>query len=319
MPLPFDAAFWPIGLQLGAFEIHWPDMSVSLALAIVATLGYLFGRRNRESSLIEKQSRREARRAQLVARELERVAATVRKGVLRHQTSLNRFRDRLAHLGASEEEASFKELCREAEAMVGPTLRLAGLLADAYDQIRQQTAHLMTFTELRTDPLTGASNRRGMDEALNNQLAMSARYKTQFSIVLLDIDHFKKINDEQGHLQGDRILQKTARVIDEAIRETDVLARFGGEEFMIILPQTDLAGAGVFGERVRTRIAEQLPVTTSGGVATVAPGDTAETLLARADAALYRAKSAGRNRIFYHNGSDIAPINVPETASVPSA
>jgi diguanylate cyclase (GGDEF)-like protein len=269
----------------------------------------LFGRQNRErATTVIEQSRRELRRARLVAQELERIALGVRKDLAAHQMCVNRFKERVRRLSAEQAEAAWKELCNEAESVLEPTLKLAGQVADAYEQLRQQTAHLMTFTELRTDPLTGVSNRRALDETLTNQFALKTRYGSKFSVALFDIDHFKKVNDEHGHVHGDRILQDAARTIDEATRETDVLARYGGEEFLVILPETDLQGACVFAERVRASIAERLPITISGGVAAAIDGDAPDTLVARADAALYQAKTAGRNRICVHTGQGLEPV-----------
>ena len=304
---------WLAGLQLNQLHIPLP-----LALAVVATLGYLFGRRNRPvaSALLE-QSRRELRRARLVAQELERIALGIRKDLARHQASVNQFKDRVRRLSGEQTEAAWKDLCGEAEAVLKPTLKLAGQVADAYEQIRQQTAHLMTFTELRTDPLTGVSNRRALDETLANQFALKNRYGSKFSVVLFDIDHFKQVNDELGRVQGDRILQSTARAIDDAVRETDVLARYGGEEFLVILPETDLAGASIFAERVRANIQEHLPITVSGGVAAALDGDVPDTLVARADAALYQAKTAGRNRVYLHTEKGLEPVAEGVVAPTP--
>ena len=98
----------------------------------------------------------------------------------------------------------------------------------------------MTFTEVRTDPLTGVSNRRALDETLESMFAMMHRYEHPFSVVLLDIDNFKQINDEQGHLYGDRMLKAVSRLLDDNVRDTDMVARYGGEEFVIVMPQTTL-------------------------------------------------------------------------------
>ena len=100
------------------------------------------------------------------------------------------------------------------------------------------------------------------------------------------------------------MLSQLARLIDESVRETDVVARYGGEEFIVIMPETDLPGGTTFAERLRTRIAAEMPLTVSGGVAEALDGDSHESLIARADAALYSAKSAGRNCIFRHTGSE---------------
>jgi diguanylate cyclase (GGDEF)-like protein len=197
---------------------------------------------------------------------------------------------------------------------------MASQLAAAYDELRQQCAQLMSFTEVRTDPLTGVSNRRALDEALAGLISLLNRYESGVAIVILDIDHFKKLNDEQGHLYGDEILTGVARLMDENVRDTDQVARYGGEEFVILMPYTNLAGAAQFANRLRERLATALPVTISAGVAVAASGDTPQTLVARADAALYLAKQQGRNRSCVHDGQRIASfaefahfaINLPE-------
>jgi diguanylate cyclase len=294
---------------LGSLDIWSLRLPTPVALAAVATLGYLFGRRTRGSGDdIAARSRRELRRAQGVARELERIAWIVRRNLAKHHSSLAKFKQRVADLRTREEDAGWKDLCREASEILTPTLRLASQIACAYDEIRQQSNHLMAFTEARTDPLTGVSNRRGLDEALAAQLAIMQRYETGFAVTIFDIDHFKNINDEQGHLQGDRILQKVARLLDEAARETDVVARYGGEEFVVIMPRTGMEGASVFAERFRAQIGVELPLTVSGGVTVALDGDTPEAVMSRADAAMYRAKAAGRNCVFRHDGERIDTV-----------
>lgn len=294
-------------MEFWSFSIPAP-----VALAVVATLGYLVGRRRPtpENDLVAR-SRRELRRAKAVARELEKIAWMVRRNLARHHTSLSRFKQRVGQLSHQQQEAAWKDLCREASEMLTPTLRLAAQIASAYDQIRQQTNHLMAFTEVRTDPLTGISNRRAFDEAIVAQFALMNRYKVRFSVSIFDIDHFKRVNDEHGHLHGDQTLQKVARLLDESVRETDVLVRYGGEEFVVVMPQTGLDGACIFAERLRNRIEQETSITVSGGVAEALDGDTPETLMARADAALYAAKSGGRNTVRRHTGEDVEALLEP--------
>lgn len=278
-------------------------LSTPVAMALVALIGYLVGRRGKaEQNELMQRSHRELRRAQMVAAELERIACEVRQSLRKHHASLDRFKDRVGKLNQDEKSAAWQNLCQEAEDMLKPTLNLASQIADAYEQIRQQSAHLMTFTETRTDPLTGVKNRRALDDILATQFAMVNRYGLRFSVALFDIDHFKQVNDEFGHLRGDQILREVAKLFDETVRETDVVARFGGEEFVIVMPQTDLTGALLVAERVRQAIQQQTIVTVSGGLAAALEGDNAESLLARADACLYSAKTAGRNCIHRHRG-----------------
>jgi diguanylate cyclase len=284
-----------------------------VALAVIAAVGYLVSRRTRsETTDMVVRSRRELKRAQAVAAELEKIAWTVRKSLATHHDSVSHFKERVSSLSDQHENAAWKDLCREAEDILRPTLQLATQIAAAYDEIRQQSANLMTFTEVRTDPLTGVSNRRGLDDGLSTQFAMLTRYGTPFSVVMFDIDHFKRVNDELGHLHGDRALQELAQLFDESIRETDILARYGGEEFVVVMPHTDIEGACIFAERLRARVESRSTITVSGGAATAHEGDTPDQLIARADTALYAAKSAGRNRVFWCNGQNPEPLTAEQ-------
>lgn len=302
---------------LGGIDVWAFRLPVPIALALVACLGYWVGRRQRSSPRPEAAtSQRELRRAQNVAKELEKIAWRVRRDLARHHASVTKFKLRVGQLSSQQQDAAWRELCQEADEMLSSTLQLATLIASAHDQLRQQTNHLMTFTEVRVDALTGVANRRGLDDAMVAQFAMFSRYGQPFSVALFDIDHFKRVNDEQGHLQGDLMLQRVAKLLDEAVRETDTVARYGGEEFVVVMPQTGLDGASVFAERFRALAAARTPLTLSGGVACALDGDTPDTLLARADAALYAAKSAGRNCVFRHTGEQIESIYEPAPATV---
>ena len=153
-----------------------------------------------------------------------------------------------------------------------------------------------------TDRLTGLFNRRKLDEILDDELIRSRRYAFAFSLVMVDIDHFKLINDGHGHPIGDAVLVAIADLLKQRTRDADAVARFGGEEFMIVCRHSSQEGAIAIAEKIRLEIAGHAfpvvgQVTASFGVATYRDGDSVETLLARADAALYRAKAAGRNRV----------------------
>jgi diguanylate cyclase (GGDEF)-like protein len=286
-----------------SFHLTPVPIQIQVLLIFVAGIGFLFGRKSKKTDEAGRgRSRRELRRAQLVAAELEKIAWELRKALVNHHTSVSKFREKVGRLDVQAQDAAWKDLCREAEEILRPTLRLAAQISHAHDEIRQQSAHLMTFTEVRTDPLTGVNNRRGLDDAMGSQLALLNRYGTRFAIAMFDIDHFKKMNDVQGHLYGDQMLSQLARLIDETVRETDVVARYGGEEFLVVMPETDLAGAATFADRLRARIANEMPLTVSGGAAEALDGDTDASIIARADAALYSAKSAGRNCVFSHSG-----------------
>jgi hypothetical protein len=174
-------------MDLGNFHIPLP-----LALAVVAAIGYLIGRNKRTlPDDIVKRSLLELKRARMVATELEKITLTVRKSLSQHNSSVLKFKERVNRMGKLHQETAWKELCREADEILKPTLQLASQIANAYDEIRQQSAKLMSFTEVRTDPLTGIKNRRGMDDAFAAQFALFTRYDTPFSVAIFDIDNFK--------------------------------------------------------------------------------------------------------------------------------
>jgi diguanylate cyclase len=278
------------------------SFSATVALAAVATLGYLVGRRRAVGSAKNRDhNRHEIARAMAVARELESIAYRLGKALDAHIPAVLKFNARLKRAEGSSGIA-WHELCDRADELLKPALRLSNEISHAYAEILQQMTHLATFAELRTDPLTGISNRRAFDESLESFLSQQNRYETFFSVAMLDIDFFKRVNDEHGHLHGDRVLQDLAQLLRACVRDCDMLARYGGEEFVILMPQTELPGACNFGERIRAAIEEQLSVTVSIGLATSIAGDTASTLLSRADSALYLAKGAGRNCVYFHEG-----------------
>jgi len=293
-----------------------------VAMALIALIGYFLGKRNyRPVSSEQVYARRELKRAKAIVKQLEEISREVRRNLASHQSSIAHFKERIVLMSAQGDDTgeSWQTLCEEAERMLSPTMRLSAQIANAYDEVRQQANLLMTFTESRTDPLTGLSNRRALDDSLESLFAMKDRYELTFSLCILDVDHFKRINDEYGHLEGDRVLQEVASMIDNCVRETDVVTRYGGEEFVILMPSTDLAGALIFTERVREAVEQRLRVTVSGGVAQASSTDEPQTLLARADAALYRAKSRGRNCIYCHNGDAVQehPATDPAAADLP--
>jgi diguanylate cyclase (GGDEF)-like protein len=155
------------------------------------------------------------------------------------------------------------------------------------------------------DPLTGLYNQRYFWEVLRDEVNRGQRYQIPLSLLFLDLDHFKEVNDTYGHAVGDEVLQAVSRLIETSIRQSDQLFRYGGEEFAIICPQSSQAQAYHLAERLRSRLAEEplklsdrsLPVTMSIGVASLMGAMTATEILQRAGAALYRAKQEGRNRV----------------------
>ncbi len=172
------------------------------------------------------------------------------------------------------------------------------ILAIVRDFTKQRQAEKMA----ETDSLTSIYNRRKFFELLDQEIRRVERYNRFLSVVLLDIDHFKKVNDIYGHDAGDYVLKRMTRLIRKDIRITDTFARYGGEEFVLILPETNLEGAKIQIERVRKIIekasfAKVGHITISAGIAEFIEGDTRKSLVKRADEALYLAKKEGRNRV----------------------
>ena len=169
-----------------------------------------------------------------------------------------------------------------------------------------------------TDGLTGLFNHAYLIQALKREVLRARRHDLKLSLAMFDLDDFKRVNDTRGHLEGDRILMRTAAVMRESLREIDTAARYGGEEFAILLPETSRAGAHVVADRIRRRVEDRLRArdgggtTISGGVATYPEDATSpEELLRRADEGLYRAKADGKNRIAMVGGERRRHFRVP--------
>ena len=150
-----------------------------------------------------------------------------------------------------------------------------------------------------TDELTGIANRRSMMRKLEEEVWRSDRTGHSFALLMLDLDHFKEVNDRHGHQKGDQVLRRCAAVLQQNVRRTDLLARYGGEEFCVLLPETSLGGARRAAEKVRQAVVDLPPPvpTVSVGVACWQARSSFEDMLRQADEALYKAKAAGRNRV----------------------
>ncbi|MCX7793114.1 MAG: sensor domain-containing diguanylate cyclase [Thermodesulfovibrionales bacterium] len=198
-------------------------------------------------------------------------------------------------------------------------LELASIISLIGNNVALVFDKIRLFKELErlsiTDSLTGLFNRRYFYGALEKEIERVKRYGANFSLVLIDIDDFKRVNDEYGHLAGDRVLQVLADILKRTLRKVDIIARYGGEEFILLLPNTGKEEAGAIANRIREEISKTVvecrsdkgaevicPVTISGGI-TTCPDDftDADRLLSAADKAMYEAKSLGKNKmILYH-------------------
>ncbi|MFZ1546873.1 MAG: GGDEF domain-containing protein [Candidatus Nitrotoga sp.] len=184
------------------------------------------------------------------------------------------------------------------------TRQQAQIAEERVKQLEQELEHVSEL--VREDKLTGALNRRGLDDVLDREIKRAERQKTPVSVALLDIDNFKQLNDSLGHQAGDEALIHLTQVVKNALRPTDEVARYGGEEFLIILIDTSLEEAMATITRLQRELTKSLflhknerqLITFSAGVALHASGDDAESTIGRADGAMYKAKRAGKNRVF---------------------
>jgi diguanylate cyclase (GGDEF)-like protein len=177
---------------------------------------------------------------------------------------------------------------------------LAALLYPLRNTLQYRSALMSSLI----DPLTRINNRAAMDVVLPREVELSHRQATPMAVILLDIDHFKQINDTYGHSAGDVCLQSVAHCVADSIRGSDLLFRCGGEEFLVLLSQTLMSGALLLAERIRRHVEDlalpadaQRHISVSLGVAELKAGDNVRSLYERADRALYRAKNQGRNRV----------------------
>lgn len=199
-------------------------------------------------------------------------------------------------------------------------IRMSSMLRikELTDQI--QAANQMLAEMAVTDPLTHLANRRSLDEHLDREWARSQRYGNPFAVLMLDVDFFKKVNDNHGHAVGDQVLRLISETASQVVRQTDVVGRFGGEEFMVLAPETNAVNAKILAERIRVRIAgasldhRELPgVTVSVGVASTDRGEigSVRRLVELADEALYAAKDAGRDRVVVSGSSSEDAVAQP--------
>ena len=276
--------------------IAWTLIWITVVITLSMTIGLLFGL---------------WRIVVRPVRALAQAASLVQGGDLSTRVALSRG-DEIGLL-----TDSFNEMTRELEAY---TADLQGRVEERTRELNEKNSELEQVNRqledaveqldklARTDRLTGVANRGHLMELLERELRRCKRTEQPFSVVLIDVDHFKSFNDTHGHLIGDFVLVETVSRMRNALRGTDALGRYGGEEFILILPATDKAGGAAVGENVRGLVAnsefvdqEGKPVgrvTVSGGVSTFPEdGDTITDLIRSADQALYAAKASGRNQI----------------------
>ncbi|ROM90420.1 GGDEF domain-containing protein [Pseudomonas brassicacearum] len=209
---------------------------------------------------------------------------------------------RLSHEGTHLGDLVFRRNQRFSEKDQG---NLESLLSTLLFPMRNALLYRAATQSALRDPLTGTGNRIAMDQTLQREIDMARRHMQPLSLLMLDIDHFKQINDNYGHSAGDDVLKAVATSIKDQLRNVDMVFRFGGEEFLILLSNTSREAAAMIGERLRyaaqageySADGTLIGLTVSLGCSTLLPGESADSLLRRADSALYVAKREGRNRL----------------------
>jgi diguanylate cyclase len=265
------------------------------------------------------ESRRAAERAAMAASRVADLAQNVASDVGDHTAKMMAISADLAGIDRQSAEANgavFSAL----DQMIAANNQLQERLAQAEKQLATQAAEIKAHeSEARTDSLTNLSNRRAFDDELKRRLSEWERKRLPCTLVLLDIDFFKKFNDTHGHQVGDEVLRQVAKVLKAQSRESDLPCRYGGEEFGVILPTTDASSARVVAERIRAAVEDsvtqyedkRLKVTCSIGMSQFESGDDIGRLIRRADEALYASKKAGRNCGHWQNSGKCVPLNAP--------
>lgn len=182
---------------------------------------------------------------------------------------------------------------------------LEGLMSSLVYPLRNALQYKKALDTAYKDPLTGASNRVALDKSLKRDISLAKRHKQNLSVLMMDLDHFKQVNDNYGHSMGDKVLQKSVKAIEHCIRQTDMCFRYGGEEFLIVLNNANQVGALDIARRICKTVEEMsfkhskgtLKITTSIGCATLQDKDDKQSLMERADKMLYKAKRQGRNQV----------------------
>ena len=248
---------------------------------------------------------------------MQALASSIGQNVGQHASRVESISQELVHAKDLGTDAMQAAVTAAVSKIAEANERLQGQLRSAEQKLEEQAEALQSqMTEARTDALTMIANRRAFDSELNTRLEEHQKQGTPTTLLMMDVDHFKKFNDTHGHLAGDETLRQVARVLYDTARGVDLVARYGGEEFAIVMPNTLLGDARRLAEKVRAAVAahsfefegKTLRVTMSCGLSTVQDQDTPSSLVKRADEALYTSKQAGRNCIHLHDGVKCEPV-----------
>ena len=282
-----------------------------LVLAIGCALGWWLRHRSLDRGRAEPPD--EVKQARKVLGRLHELATRVASDVGAHTHRVEAINERLHDSSATRPEMVVEAVAQ----LIESNSRMQGQLGSAQERLKEQAMLVEQHAAAaRTDALTGLANRRAFDEEMQKLLQRHEQPGETFSVVIFDVDHFKRFNDTYGHQAGDDVLRLMGELLRAAARPTDVAVRYGGEEFAMILPHTSVAEAARRAERIRQEIADYgfqydgqaLRVTASFGVAEGLDGETVSRLVDRADAALYASKGAGRNCVHWHDGAAVQPL-----------
>ncbi|MCI0331613.1 MAG: GGDEF domain-containing protein, partial [Planctomycetes bacterium] len=271
------------------------------------------------ASKLNEEAKRSAERAAMAAGRVADLAKNVASDVGDHAAKIKAISADLAGIDRQSTEAN-GTVFTALDQMLAANSELQERLAKAEQQLAAQAVEIKVHeSEARTDSLTGLSNRRAFDDELKRRLSEWQRKRIPCSLVLLDIDFFKRFNDTHGHQIGDEVLRQVAKVLKAQSRDSDLPCRYGGEEFGVILPTTDAASARLVAERIRAAVeasvtvceGKSLKVTCSVGLSQFESSDDVGRLIRRADEALYASKNAGRNCGHWQNGGKCVPLTAP--------
>ncbi len=283
--------------------------SLISSLIAIVLIGSLFAYLKRKQPIgnLDDKLYLELSNASQIAEELQQVAQQIGQDVATHQASITQFKARINRQKLEGENGEgWQTLSSEAEMLLAPTMKLATNLSQAYDQLSKQSTLLMNFTGSRSDPQTGVYNRRAMEEQLDVLFALHEQNKSRFSLALFSVETF--CEEESEVADSHELLRSFAELLENCARDSDFVARYSTDEFVVLMPQTILVGATIFAGRLLERVDTELLCITDGGVVEVLFGDTPEKLLSRADSALYSARANGGNCLYQHTGKTIRPL-----------
>jgi diguanylate cyclase len=253
-----------------------------------------------------------SRSREIVSR-LYDLAANMAANVDDHSNRVQEINDELRAIEHHAPEDVLSAMAKLVDANEQMQQQLASAEQKLNEQAQQIESHV---AEARTDALTKLANRRAFDDEMSRCQADFRRNGRPSSVLMIDVDNFKKFNDTYGHQAGDEVLRGVGRVLRRQARDTEVVTRYGGEEFAVVFPGSEIAGARIGAERIRAAIGaasfqfegRQLHVTASAGLAQFRPNEDATALIKRADVALYASKEAGRDRGHWHDGEKCHPL-----------